>query len=90
MTPAQKKARARLGGLTAAAMGRSTTVAATAAAEARYEREVREEAAARGETLTDVQITRRAAAKRELFYARLSCKSARYSTRAHLDDLVKT
>ena len=76
MTPEQRQARARIAGLTSAAMGRTNTAPALAAAEARYEREVREEAAARGETITEAQVARRAAAKRRLFFARLSYRSA--------------
>ena len=76
MTPEQRKARARIAGLTAAANGRTNVGPALAAAEARYEREVREEAAARGETLSEAQVVRRATAKRRLFFARLSYRSA--------------
>jgi hypothetical protein len=77
LSPEQRQARARIAGLTAAAMGRTNTGPATAAAEARYAREVREEAAARGETITEADVARRAAAKRRLFFARLSYQSAK-------------
>ena len=80
LTPEARKARARIAGLTAAALGRTNTGPATAAAEARYAREVRDEAAARGESLTEAEIARRAAAKRKLFYARLSYASAKART----------
>jgi hypothetical protein len=83
MTPEQKKARARIAGLTAHAMGRTNVGPAREAAEARYRREVLEEAAARGETLTEEKIIRRAESKRKLFYARLAWSSAKArSTRA--------
>lgn len=77
MTPEQRQARARIAGLTAAALGRTNTGPATAAAEARYAREVRAEAAERGETLTEAEIAKRAAAKRKLHFARLSYASAK-------------
>src|SRR4051812_2452367 len=77
MTPEQRQARARIAGLTAAAKGRTNTRPATAAAEARFEREVLAEAEARGETLTQTDVDRRANAKRRLFYARLAYTSAK-------------
>jgi hypothetical protein len=61
-------------------MGRTNTGPAMAAAEARYAREVVEEAAARGETLTEAEVARRAAIKRKLFYARLTYASAKART----------
>ena len=80
LSPEQRKARARIAGLTCHARGRTNTVPATAAAEARFAREVLEEAAAAGESLTDADIARRAAAKRKLFFARLSYASAKART----------
>lgn len=77
MTPEQRRRRARIAGLTAAALGRTNTGPAKEAAEARFEAEVRQEAAARGETLTEDQVQRRASAKRRLFFARLSDASAK-------------
>ena len=81
LTPEQRQARARIAGLTIHAKGKTNTGPATAAAEARFSREVIEEAAAAGETLTDADIARRAKAKRQLFYARLSYTAARARSR---------
>jgi hypothetical protein len=75
--PEIRRARARLGGLTTAALGHHDTETGRLAAEARFERQVRDEAAAAGETLTDYQVARRAAAARRLFYARLTFASAK-------------
>jgi hypothetical protein len=58
-------------------MGRTNTGPATAAAEARFAREARQEASARGETLSEAEVARLAAIKRKLFYARLSYASAK-------------
>jgi len=77
LTPEQRKARARIAGLTAHANGRTNTAAASRAAEARFAEEVREEAANRGEDLGEAEVLRRAAFKRKLFYARLSWASAK-------------
>lgn len=80
LSPEQRQARARIAGLTAHAMGRTNTGPASIAAEARYEREVREEAAERGEDITEAEVARRAAIKRKLFYAKLAYASARART----------
>ena len=77
MTPEQRKARARIAGLTAHANGRTNVGPATAAAEARYALEARQEAAERAEDITEAEVQRRAAIKRKLFYARLSYQSAK-------------
>lgn len=77
LSPEQRQARARIAGLTAHAMGRTNTGPATAAAEARFAREVIAEAEAAGENLTEQQVAKRAAAKRKLFYARLAYASAK-------------
>jgi hypothetical protein len=77
LSPEQRQARARIAGLTCHAKGRTNTGPATAAAEARFEREVIAEAEAAGESLTADQVSRRAQAKRKLFYARLSFASAK-------------
>jgi hypothetical protein len=61
MTPEQRRARARIAGLTAHANGSTNTAPASAAAEARYAREVRDEAVARGETISGAEVERRAA-----------------------------
>lgn len=58
-------------------MGRTNTGPASIAAEARYEREVRKEAAERGEDITEAEVARRAALKRKLFYAKLAYASAK-------------
>lgn len=76
LTPEGRKARARIAGLTAHAMGRTNTGPATKAAEARFRLEVLAEAEARGETLTNGDVERRTSAKRRLFYARLAYRSA--------------
>jgi len=76
MNATQRQARARIAGLTNSANGTVNTGPATRAAEARYERAVREEAAAHGEQLTEAETLRRAAAKRRLFFARLTYRSA--------------
>lgn len=75
--PELRRARARLGGLTTAMRGHTDTETGRLAAEARYERQVRDQAAAAGETLSDVEVARRAAAARRLFYARLSFESSK-------------
>jgi hypothetical protein len=80
MTPEQRRARARIAGLTAHANGSTNTAPASAAAEARYTREVRDEAVARGETISGAEVERRAAIKRKLFYARLTWERARART----------
>ena len=80
LSPEQRQTRARIAGLTTHAKGRTNTGPATAAAEARFAREVLEEAAAAGETLTPDQVARRAKAKRSLFYARLSFQAAKART----------
>jgi hypothetical protein len=80
MTPEQRRARARIAGLTAHANGRTNTGPATLAAEARFAREVRDDAAARGEEITEAEVDRRATLKRRLFYARLSYASAKART----------
>jgi hypothetical protein len=69
--------RARIAGLACHAKGRTNTGPATAAAEARFARQVIDEAAAQGETLTEADFARRASAARKLFYARLSFESAK-------------
>lgn len=77
MTPEQRRQRARLGGLTTAARGHVNTAPATAASERRFADEVRAEADAAGEVLTEDQVYRRAFSKRKLFYARLAYSSAK-------------
>lgn len=77
LTPEQRQARARIAGLTCHARGRTNTGPASVAAEARFRRQVLEDAAARGETLTERDIDRRTSAARRLFYARLSYQSAK-------------
>src|SRR5207245_567786 len=76
-TPELRTARARLGGLATAAAGHHVTEPGRQAAEARFAREVLEEAATAGENLSEYEVLKRAAAKRRLFYARLSFRSAR-------------
>ena len=82
LTPEARRARARTAGLSCHARGKTNTAPATAAAEARFEREVLAEANAAGETLTSEQIERRAKAKRALFFARLSFASAKARIRS--------
>jgi hypothetical protein len=77
MTPEARRQRARLGGLTTAARGTGDTESGRLAFEARFERRVREEAAARSETPSEREIARRADAARRLHFARLAFSSAR-------------
>jgi hypothetical protein len=77
MDSQQRQARARLGGLTAAANGSTNVAPARAAFEARFEASVRAEAAANGQTLSEAEIARRGQARRKLFFARLSWQSAK-------------
>lgn len=81
LSPEARRQRARIGGLTSAAMGRTNTGPATAAAEARFEGQVRREAAERGETPTEAEIARRTVAARRLFFAKLAYKSAQARSR---------
>lgn len=75
--PEIRRARARLGGLTTAALGHHDTETGRQAAEARFERQVLDAAYAAGETLSPLEVARRAAAARRLFYARLTFQSAK-------------
>lgn len=77
LSPAQRQARGRLGGLTTAARydAFEITAAARAASMGRFEREVRAEADARGEQLTAAEIARRADARKRLYFAKLAWKS---------------
>ena len=77
LSPEQRQARARIAGLTCHARGRTNTGPATAAAEARFRKQVLTEAEERGETLTELEVERRASAARRLFYARLAFQSAK-------------
>lgn len=76
MDSQQRQARARLGGLTAASHGPANIAPARAAFEARFEADVRAEAIAKGQTLSDAEVARRGQAKRRLFFARLAWSSA--------------
>jgi hypothetical protein len=80
VTPEQRTARARIAALSVHSRGRTNTRPATVAAEARFLREVIEEAAAAGESLSDADIARRAKAKRSLLFAKLSYASAKART----------
>lgn len=75
--PELRRARARLGGLTTAALGHHNTETGRQAAEARFERQVLDAAYAAGEALSTFEVARRAAAARRLFYARLTFQSAK-------------
>lgn len=77
MTPEARRQRARIAILSRYSRSAPDTTAATAAAEARFAKQVRQEAAAAGEALTDAEVARRAAYRRELFYTRLAYKSAK-------------
>lgn len=72
-----RQQRARLGGLTTAARGHVNIEPARQAAEARFAKQVIAEAEAAGETLSPLEVARRADAKRRLHFAKLSYASAR-------------
>lgn len=73
----QRSQRARIAGLTTHARGRTNTLPAKEAAEARFAREVATDALAAGEQLTPAEITRRAGFARQAFYARLAFESSK-------------
>lgn len=77
LSPEQRRARARIAGLSCHALGRTNVGPATIAAEARFRKQVIADAEARGESLTDRDIERRTVAARKLFFARLAFASAK-------------
>lgn len=77
MDAAQRKQRARLGGLTTAALGHVNVEPARLAADGRFLRDVLADAALTGHMLSESEALRRAKARRDLFYARLAYLSAR-------------
>jgi hypothetical protein len=77
LTPAQRSQRARIGALALHASGGTNTAAGTQAFLGRFEREVLEAAAARGEQLTPDENARRAKSARRAYFARLASSRAR-------------
>jgi hypothetical protein len=77
MTPEQRRARAPIAAHTVHARGRTNVQPAREAAEARFARQVIDEAEQRGEALTDAEIAKRAGHVRAAFYLRLSMASAK-------------
>jgi hypothetical protein len=72
------KTRARLGGLTRASLysGSEMTANARKAFADRFTKLVLENAAANGESLTEGEVLRRAAAARKIYFLRLAARSA--------------
>jgi hypothetical protein len=77
LTPAQRTLRARIGAFALHAAGGTNTRAGTAAFLEKFVRDVKEAAAARGETLTPAEVERRAVLARRQHFARLALASSR-------------
>ena len=76
LTPEQRSIRARIGAFALHATGGTSTKAATAAMLSRFDREVQEAAAARGETLAPVEFASRVRSARRAHFARLALASS--------------
>jgi hypothetical protein len=77
LTPEQRSLRARVGAYALHAQGGTSTRAGTAAFLSRFEREVRDAAALRGEELPPDELARRARSARKAYFARLALASSR-------------
>jgi hypothetical protein len=75
LTPEQRSQRARVAALSQHAAGRTNVGPAHAAARDRYRRLVLEQAAERGEELSEREIQRRAECLRKLHFARMTYRS---------------
>lgn len=77
LTAEQRRIRGRIGAFALHATGGTSTQAATAAMLSRFDREVQEAAAARGETLTPGEFASRVRSARRAHFARLALASSR-------------
>jgi hypothetical protein len=85
LTKEQLALRGRIGALALHATGGTSTKAATAAQLARFDRQVAEAAAARGETLTPEEFARRVRSARKAHFSRLALKSSLVRARRKAD-----
>jgi hypothetical protein len=76
LTREQLALRGRVGAYALHAMGGTSTVAATAAQLARFDQQVLDAAAARGQTLTPEEFAARVRSARKAYFARLALKSS--------------
>ncbi|MGO9180928.1 MAG: hypothetical protein ACLQBX_06745 [Candidatus Limnocylindrales bacterium] len=81
LTPAQRSLRARIAAFAMHGAGKTNTAAATAARMSRYGQRARDEAAARGETLTLEEVARRADFLLRADMARRSLEASRARAR---------
>ena len=81
LNAAQRSQRARLAVLASHRKGKTNTGPAKAAADARFRKQVLNEATARGEVLTEAEVERRASFARREFYARISYESLKARSR---------
>lgn len=81
LTPEQLRIRGRIGALALHASGGTNTGPATRAFQSRFEREVLEAAAARGETLTPEILAARTRSAKLAYFARLALASSRARSR---------
>jgi hypothetical protein len=80
LPPALRSQRARIAAAARDRRGLANTAPARAAAQQRFAKLVLAEAAAAGETLTEAELVKRAAAARREFYARLAYAGVRART----------
>jgi hypothetical protein len=77
LTPEQRTIRARIAAYTLHAQGGTSTRAGTQAFLSRFERQVVDAAAARGETLTPEETARRVRSARRAYFQKLALASSR-------------
>lgn len=81
LSPAERTLRARAAAYALHAQGGTSTKAGTSAFLARFERQVIDQAAARGQTLTLEETARRAALARKSYMTSLALKASRKRSR---------